>query len=921
MTGSSNQRLRIRAVTQAITIATTVAAGSALAEPVALTFLPPQIDPMQVCVARPSDNVITGRWESWEGGAFFTDDFAAIKADIRRLEQIDPVAWKDTLLAAFEELEARDPKYTETHALLDRIELHLEAGEFSEVENQRLVQALLDGIETRSPRFQNAAARYLEAGIGVERDPERANALLVASAYAGNADAMLTLTSRVQDGETVSGWDVDPELAITMAFGALVGELNPTICDRIWRIAREFKNGDIVAQDYGQSETWFRFAADLGDGSAAWKVVEFHLKSDGFEKNNDHLLKYLTQAADLGLPYAQVELGIIYERGAIVPKDLGKARDLFRKAVASNSRQSLTRYALFLEVHAEEPEFAGLQQERIDTLRQLSELPSPPAWVFTRLAATLIEQKGRWAAEAEARELLETAVELGDGDAYSKLAEMLFRDQGDIATLDRGLDLLTAASTQYGSISAMNELVGAYMCRAPAAPRLDLADYWRAIEQGTDSASLDLSLAAETISGIGDDMLEEASLQTQALYGRPSALAVYLTHLRSAEGIDPEMIDFWTRYTEEYDSALSHLARISFELAATDNERWSALQLMREAMKRGRADAAIRLAEILLEEESEAAREEARSLLAPQAALGSGDALNLMLRFVAEDGDPTQLYETFAQEIDTHGDFQALAFALPLVAPEKQEDYIGRMVSSMICDFKSSIRFSEALAEIGRREEARKWLEIAESLADDTPWKLVKMGDSYRDSIGAAAGEEMMANYRLAWEAGSSVARFRLLDRYMKTDNPEYDPDAAAELLVDALHSLEGKGLGSILGRVRGSDEAVRAAVERRIDLTDAYRRAAEAGNVAAMREYGYKLRDRAMDAATMTEAMNWIETAAAAGDASAMFEISRAYAFGIGVAADSSSAARWLEQAADAGHSKAIELAQRANLTMTAVQ
>ncbi|SNT40522.1 tetratricopeptide repeat protein, partial [Tropicimonas sediminicola] len=359
------------------------------------------------------------------------------------------------------------------------------------------------------------------------------------------------------------------------------------------------------------------------------------------------------------------------------------------------------------------------------------------------------------------------------------------------------------------------------------------------------------------------------------------------------------------------------------ELAATDNERWSALQLMREAMKRGEADAAIRLAEILLRDTPADTRAEAWELLSPLAVQGSGDAINLMLHYAnPEDPEGTlgeaELFARFADVIDARGDFQALAFALPRVEPSKQQDYIHRMKSVMTCDFKSSVRFSEALSRIGRREEARQWLDIASNLADDTPWKLVKMGDSYRDSVGAAASAEMMSNYTRAWESGSSVARYRLIDRYTTPSHAEYDPEAAAEMFLDAFATLEDERLASVLGRLRGSTEEVQAAVARHVDLIAPYARAAASGDVAAMREYGYFLRDRASGPQDMQVAISWIEKAAEGGDASAMFELSRAYAFGIGVPADADDAANWLRLAAVAGHGKAADLAAQANLLTT---
>ncbi|SNT13685.1 tetratricopeptide repeat protein, partial [Tropicimonas sediminicola] len=344
------------------------------------------------------------------------------------------------------------------------------------------------------------------------------------------------------------------------------------------------------------------------------------------------------------------------------------------------------------------------------------------------------------------------------------------------------------------------------------------------------------------------------------------------------------------------------------ELAATDNERWSALQLMREAMKRGEADAAIRLAGLLLKESDAVSRAEALRLLHPLAERGSGDALSMMVE-LSGSGSEAEVFDRYAAIIDARGDFHALAFALPLLPAERREEYLDRMVASTSCDFKSALRFGEALSKIGRAQEARRWLDIAAHLAGESPWSFVRMGDSYRDWFGGAASAEMMASYHKALAAGSPVARHRLLERYARPEAAEYDPEAAAAVFAEALTGLEGEALASILGRLRGSTEDVQTAVARRVDMAEPFARAAASGNAPAMREYGLFLRDRAADAGAMTEAMGWVARAAQGGDAVAMFELSRAHAYGIGLPADAGAAGYWLSEAAVAGEPKAAEL------------
>ncbi len=69
-----------------------------------------------------------------------------------------------------------------------------------------------------------------------------------------------------------------------MAFGTLVGVLEKASANRVGRVAREYDGGEIVVQDPNLSLAWYRFAADLGDTTAAWKVAEYNLLSEKVKK-------------------------------------------------------------------------------------------------------------------------------------------------------------------------------------------------------------------------------------------------------------------------------------------------------------------------------------------------------------------------------------------------------------------------------------------------------------------------------------------------------------------------------------------------------------------------------------------------------------------------------------------------------------
>ena len=889
----------------------------AQAAPLDLEFLPPQITPQQICIARVSDEEMTRTWRNWTGGAVLGDDATLMKRDLRRLMQIDAVEWFDTMERGFARLRLIDPKYTENHLLLDRIEARIAAGRLNEVVEGRMVEQLAARAEGLSPRFQNAVANFLMEGIGIAQDRERGLGFLVTSAYSGNADALLELAAMTQQGEEIDNWDIDSELAVTMALGALVGELNSTICDRIWRIAREFNNGELVVRDLGIAETWFRFAADLGDATAAWKVAEYHLESEGFTKDNDILVKYLTQAADAGLPYALLELGLLYEQGALVESDLEMARKLYEQAAALGTRPALSRYALFLETHANE--LPGFEAEQAQALRDLAELPDAPGWVFTRLANVILDEQGRWAGEAEARDLLQKAVARGESDAMQRLGTIKLRDRGDMASFSDGLDLLSGAVMNRGSISPMNKLRGAFMCKVPDAPRVEEANYWEAMERSTGTATLTLTAQDLLDKAWRDDDEVRVAMQSQALYGRPAALASYLVFLESAEEATPAQRAFWAAYSSNYQEVLRARAQIAFELAATDSEKWSALNLMREAVRNGDNSAAVDLARLLLDIEggSEDARIEAKDVLLPLAERGNGDAINLLVRVDGGSAPVAELYyQRFADTIDARGDFEALVFAYGFISPDRRADYMDRIIASMICDFKSAVRVAEAMSGVGDTEAAGRWIDIAGRLTEDTPWKLVKLGDSYRDLVGPEGRDEMLNYYVLARAAGSRTANYRLLAQYADPKKPSYDPEAAGEIFAAVLTENEGEALARGLGRLRGSPEPVQLAVAARVDVRAQYQRAADSGDPAAMREFGRMIRETASQPADITAATTWMARAAEKGDVSAMFELAQAYAYGIGTQADGTEAFRWMEAAASQGHEKAGELLAIMKLT-----
>ncbi|WP_106746443.1 tetratricopeptide repeat protein [Yoonia maritima] len=880
-----------------------------------LEFLPPEITPSHICVPRAPDADTIETWRNWDGVRLPNVDHALIKRDINRLQQINASYWLETIELIITRLAEADPSYAGNNALLARISAMVAAGAFEELSSQQLIAQLAADEELLSPRIKTALSGYFRNGLGVERDVEHADALLVDAGYSGNADALLTLTKRELAGTSPEGWDVAPELAVTMAFGSLVGELNPSICDRVARIAREYSNGEIVRPNPQLAHDWFRFAADLGDSNSAWKIVEFHMLAENFEKDNDVLLHYLTQAADAQLPYAQIALGRVYETGALVERDLDRTLQLFRAAAKSGGRPGLTRLALFLETYADR--YPGTNDERLAALNNLAEHPGAAGWVFSRLADDVYERKGRWGGQAEALVYLERAAELGDMDGSINLAINLVAQRSGEHEIERAVDLLSYSVSALGGVNPAKLLHGVFMCQAPDSPRVQEAQYWQSIEAATGTSNVEIAARDLIELDNEDDALTIALIQSHALYGRAKAMASYLKYLENSPDTTPEMLAFWHEYSNQYTSVLEALADLEFELAENPAERIVAFSLLRQEYKLSGAPAALALAQAILDYQSdtEFSTADVRTLLEAPAGEGQGAAMQLLAALDPSDDSGRAVFEQFADVIEANGDFDALLFAVPFLEAEKQENYLSRAAGIIPCDYKNVMAMSRLYLEIGNSENAVHWMRIAEYLMEDNPWTMVDLARSELNVLGVEAAPKAMDLFERAAALGDVNAPRGMFDLLVTNDAETYDPERAALLITQAMDDPEHAYLNRFLGAYRGANDEVKAEIESRLDMPQVYMVAAESGDIFSMRTYALYLRENAANTTDLATSTEWLARAAEGGDTTAMAELGYALAFGIGTEADLDNAVVWLERAAANGSDKAATITALLNL------
>ncbi|MCK7614157.1 tetratricopeptide repeat protein [Roseibium sediminicola] len=888
---------------------------AAYSTPIALEFRPPEIEATRICTPKRPDSEILREWIDWDRTALPSGkNIDTIARDLVRLRDIDAAGYFDTIMAGLEQLRRSDPGYSDSRYLIDRINVYINAGRIADLKKARLIAELQASGYMASPRAIDFLADLHLNGIVVERDPELGLKLKVQAAYGGNANALLHLAALTSSGEEVPGWDVDAPVAVTLAFGALLGKLNPTICDRIGRIAREYSSGEVVQKDHGLSETWYRFAADLGDTNAAWKVAEYHLDSEFIEKDNSVLLKYLKEAASAGVVSAKIELGRIYETGSLTERNAEAALELYNSLAASGLRVGYIRSILLREKlgQTDGADFDSYFQ----SLVELSELPDAPGWVFTKLGKLAQDQDGIWDSAGKAEELFARAAALDDVDGKYELARTYLLKAQDRTRFNMALDLLYSAVSDNGKIEALSELRRAHLCLNPDGPDVSSEHYWRAAESGAGNETISIGVAE--VGDLQNDLppMLLAEVQTQALYGRAEALGNFANLLeRVLENVPEPTKAFWQSYAARYDGGEASIVVRSFEAAETEEDRSEAIDSLRQLIDDGDQYAALELADIFLRHYAEDFERvaEAEYLLAAFNGGTRGKILRLLENIRGGgQGDPFQLTAEQVDHITAHGDADALLFLAAHEANgEQRQQLYFQARGIMRCNFDTVYQFAEFAAENDLRDELNHWLRVSMALLEGKAWQLVKVADLYA-GMDTDAGHEAAFNlYVSAHDLGYDIASFRLLDLVSEPERATYDPVLGTEIFSKLLAKADGNQLYGVIRRVQKAPDAIRNPVLAQHDIKALYRRAAEAEYPAAMRELAKLMRSSDASHEDIREASDWLKKSAAAEDVEAMVLLAQSYAFGIGLEPSRSDALKWLKAASEAGDDSATKLLQ----------
>lgn len=902
----------IRPLSLCLALAVTPLANGLQAAPLTLDFLPPQMEPRDVCGT--PGGVDAQSKPVGDGGPVTLEDedrIRYLRRDIRVYSDDDADRYFDFIDALVTRQGDIDADFTPVDQTLARVDLWLRAGRLEGLEASGLIAGLRARIDEMTNNQRVILARFYADGVGVAEDRAFAQELIREAAYGGNANALLEIARLAQDGELVEGWDAPLDLTITMAFGGILGALDAGVCRRAERIAQAYVNGDVVTANPALALAWFKFAADMGRAESAWRVVEHHLNANAAQKDNIELRRYLEQAVRLGVSVTSTQEAALVASGAVNKQQLV---DLLGFNHSQDAGRTVKAVAPLLQLEVNIAELKpGNESLYLAYLREISVMQQAPGRVFDRLGAEVLVSKGRWAGEAEAMVLLEEAAKRGDGRGQRRLAQMILRYRDNPAEVARAETLLMEVVARHGMPEGMDDLDTLYRCQVNDAPRLRQADVWAANYRASGHASVRIN--ATDLLALAPDRAPEtiAQIQSLALNGRSRMVASHAQRVQANPLASDAALRYWAQAVNRTKQTLEIFAELEFELAQTPAQRAQAIEFFRRVYLNNGVASALDLAVALVEynaRDPDVAKEIV-TLLTMAGNRGEGGAIRLLSRLQTKVRSEVEVFAQFADTIEKRGDFLALMFAMPHIGADKVDDYMDRAVSLMNCGTKDADELGDAYALRQIGEMSYHWREVG--LHFEGGHVLSKLRLSNRQvewfDDGAAANPADAA--RRALGDGDGSALMRLLALTANADLETYDKEAAVGHFLNAIQRNTGAGLADVVALYRAAPEEVRTGVAESTDISAALQGAALGGDVSSAYAYGMLLRDRATSIADLTDSAKWLQEAAARGNRDAMFEYGYLLGYGLGRPADAVEALQWLEQAKSAGHPRAQEVAR----------
>lgn len=881
----------------ATVFAVSACAGLAQTAPPDLRFLPPDVSPRDLCHAStqtPAEQDRNGET------ATLTDELriSFLARDIRRLQAKNADRWFDFISQLIDRRAALDSDFAGVKETLARIDLHIAAGRTGDLARTDLVARLRAQTDDLSPGRKLRLSNLLRSGVGTERDEATADVLLVQAALEGAPQALLAIARRQIAGDAPAAWDAPLDLTVTLAFGGILGPLDADVCARAQAIAQHFLQGRLVAADAEAALAWVRFAADLGSVDAIWRVIDTELDPAQGVADAAVLKRYLDRALALGASPGTERLMAIANSGASGDVALRGLMESVARGLAAERRRSLGPL-LDLGSRRDSDTDNG-ESPYLAYLREVSQLPDAPGFIFTERAKELRVQRGRWAAEPEAAALLQEAVRRGDGEATLELAKLLVRYRDDPQVRAWSLRLARDAVDLHGMPEAMDFLDRWHRCQRPDAPQLDRAGIWAERYAATGHARLALSAIDLVTLAPTRDPEMIARIQGQALDGRSQALADHGWRMQVGSETARR---YWAARLSQSRQALEAYAKLGFELNSTPKARTEAIDLFERIYRNNGVTTALDLAIALSEYAGRVpeTEQEILRLLNEAGNRGEGAAIRLLSRLRADDASPSafhksarETYAAFAEVIEARGDFLGLVFALPFVTDAQAKDYFDRAVSLMNCGTKDADEIGEAYALRGNAAQSLRWRAISLAMDDGHVLSKLRLSDGQMSlfAAGAAPTADLPPDAKRVGVAAARHAAFR--------DAP--DPVRAAAVWMAAWSGDTADAAAWAMGTLRAAArDRQEAMIARAGGIPAIGVRLADAGPQAKF-AFAMFLRETVPDKATLALSLRMLRSAAEMGHAEAMVELGHALGFGLGAARAPQEAETWFDRAEEAG-------------------
>jgi TPR repeat protein/uncharacterized RDD family membrane protein YckC len=253
-------------------------------------------------------------------------------------------------------------------------------------------------------------------------------------------------------------------------------------------------------------------AANQGNAMAQNNLGWLYQNGEGVPKDLGKAAELYQKAADQGNAFGQNNLGWLYRNGEGVPKDLGKAAELYQKAADQGNVLGQNNLGWLYQNGEGVPKDLGkaaeLYQKAADQGNALGQ--NNLGWLY---------QNGEGVPKdlGKAAELYQKAADQGNALAQANLAWLYRSGQGVPKDLKKGAELYQKAADQ-GNADARTNLAWLYQSGQGVPKDLKEAAelYQKAADQGDASAQANLGWLYENGQGVPKDSKKAAALYQKA---------------------------------------------------------------------------------------------------------------------------------------------------------------------------------------------------------------------------------------------------------------------------------------------------------------------------------------------------------------------------------------------------------------------